>query len=204
MLCVLSVHCRACATKYSFNSLSWKLYNLSKKKKLQSLDYVWFFRNVVTCQQNWDKLGKCCDQSRVREKRERNILVIWWLGHKDPGTRWIQLLRKSIYAKCNKNRRSNIKNDAIQNYLLGDISKASQSKEKGYRITRISLIRSYGEYRIFDNDIHETPLVEDLLNEIIKRLKWTNNKINFLAHQFAQYLGNLPPTLFTDDGDNED
>lgn len=40
----------------------------------------------------------------------------------------------------------------------------------------------------FDYDIPKIPFVEDLLKEIIKRLKRTNEKINFLAFNFAHYL----------------
>lgn len=56
----------------------------------------------------------------------------------------------------------------------------------------------------FDYDILETPSIEDLTKEVIKRLKRKNEKINFLAFHFAQDLRQLPPGMFTDDhGDNE-
>lgn len=51
--------------------------------------------------------------------------------------------------------------------------------------------------------IPETPFVKDLLNEIIKNLKRTNEKINFLDFHLAQDLKNLPHGMFTDDDEDD-
>lgn len=51
----------------------------------------------------------------------------------------------------------------------------------------------------FDYDVPETPSYEDLIQDIIKTLKWTNEKINFMAFHSAQDLIHLPSGMFIDD-----
>lgn len=54
----------------------------------------------------------------------------------------------------------------------------------------------------FDCDIPKTPSIKDLFEDIIKRQKQTDRKINFLAYHFAQDLGHLPPGFFTNDDED--
>lgn len=54
----------------------------------------------------------------------------------------------------------------------------------------------------FEYVIPKIPSVKDLIKNILKRLKRTDKKINFLAHHFIQDLRHIPLRLFTDD--NED
>lgn len=57
----------------------------------------------------------------------------------------------------------------------------------------------------YDYDVHETHLTKDLLKSIIKRLKQTNENINFLVFHFAQELRHLAPGMFIDyDEDTEE
>lgn len=51
----------------------------------------------------------------------------------------------------------------------------------------------------YDYDIPETLSIEDLLKDMIKRLKLTNEKINLLAFCVSQDLRYLPPGIFTED-----
>lgn len=56
----------------------------------------------------------------------------------------------------------------------------------------------------FDYDVPKTPSIEDLVKDIIKRLKHANKKINFLAFHFAQDLRHLPQRMFSDDDEDID
>lgn len=92
--------------------------------------------------------------------------------------------------------------DVVQNRQWIDSSKVSKRKEKVFRTTYISSARNLKNLEDFDYNILETSSVEALLKDIIKRQKKTYNKINFLAHHFAQGLEYLPSRLFIDDDEN--
>lgn len=54
----------------------------------------------------------------------------------------------------------------------------------------------------YDYDVPKTPLTEDLVDDIVCRLKRTNENINFLTFHITQELRNLPLRMFNNDDED--